>query len=234
MKMVRKILPIVFVAIELLLYFIILFFDVKHLEIYCYLTIVMAFIFSLFYLNEGRYNFICMIAFIFTLVADFFLVVSGKVEYKGLAMTSFLFAQVMYATYIYLQIEEKKKFVIGITLRVTLTVIGILATFLVLKEGCDYLAVVSIIYFTNLICNIIDTIINIKKLYLLLIALVLFMLCDVVTGLSVADGLYFTIPASSILSKIIYLPFNLIWFFYVPSQVLIALNLYRTKRSEAY
>ena len=234
MKMVRKNLPIVFVAIELCLYAIILFFDVKHLEIFCYLTIVLAFIFSTFYLQEGKYNFICMIAFIFTLISDFFLVVNGKAEYKGIAMTSFLIVQLMYAIYIYLTIENKKNLVIGLSLRLTLMTVLLILTFVVLKSGSDYLAVVSIIYFANLICNIIDCIINIKKLHLLLIALVLFMLCDVITGLSVADGLYFNIPATSIIAKIIYVPFNLIWLFYVPSQVLIALNLNKKKKSEAF
>ena len=233
MKMVRKNLPIVFVTIELLLYFIILFFDVNHLEIYCYLTIVMAFLFSTFYLQENRYNFICMIAFIFTLISDFFLVVNGKPEYKGIAMTSFLIVQIMYATYIYLTIENKKGLIIGLSLRLVLTTGMLFTTFIVLKNSCDYLAIVSIIYFVNLICNIIDCVINIKKMYLLLIALVLFMLCDVVTGLSVADGMYFAIPSTSLISKVIYSPFNFIWFFYVPSQVLIALNLNKKKKSEA-
>ena len=194
----------------------------------------MAFVFSTFYLSSGKYNFICMIAFIFTLISDFFLVVNGKAEYKSIAMTSFLIVQVMYAIYIYLTIENKKRLIIGLSLRMVLMVAVIIASFLVLKNNCDYLAVVSIVYFVNLFCNIIDCLINIKKMHMLLVALVLFMLCDVVTGLSVGDGLYFTIPATSIISKIIYLPFNLIWFFYVPSQVLIALNMRRKTQSEAF
>ena len=175
-----------------------------------------------------------MIAFIFTLISDFFLVVNGKPEYKGIAMTSFLIVQIMYAIYIYLTIDNKKKLAIGLLIRSSLTAIMVISTFVVLKSSADYLAVVSIVYFVNLFCNILDCIINIKKMHMLLVALVLFMLCDVVTGLSVADGLYFTIPDTSVISKIIYLPFNLIWFFYVPSQVLIALNMRRKRQSEAF
>ena len=234
MEKVRKYLPIAFAAIELLLYSIILFFDVEHLEIYCYLTIVMAFIFSMFYLSSDKYNFICMIAFIFTLISDFFLVVNGKAEYKGIAMTSFFVVQMMYATYIYLSIENRKKLVVGLSIRLFLTIGTVIVTTVVLKTSTDYLAIISMIYFVNLFCNILDCIINVKKMNILLVALVLFMLCDVVTGLSVADGMYFKIAETSLLYKIIYVPFNLIWFFYVPSQVLIALNLYRKKRSEVY
>lgn len=234
MERLKKCLPILFVAIELALYFIILFLNVEHLEIYCYLTVVFAFVFSLFYISNKKYNYLCMLGFMFTLIADFFLVVNGNAEYKGLAMTSFFIVQIMYAVYIYLSIENKKKFIIGFSIRLTLTLALIIITALVLKDATDYLAIVSIIYFVNLFCNIFDCILNFKKMHLLLIALVLFLLCDVVTGLSVADGLYFQIPATSIISKIIYYPFNLIWFFYVPSQVLIALNLYRRRQSEAF
>lgn len=233
MEKIKKYLPVLFVLVELFLYGIILFSKADHIEIYCYMAIIVAFLFSAVYVQDGKYNYLCLIAFIFTLIADFFLVVNGKSEYKGVAMTSFLFVQFMYATYIYLTIENKKNMKVGITLRLSLTFVAVLATILVLKSNVDYLSIVSIIYFANLICNIIDCIINIRTMRLLLTALVLFMLCDVVTGLSVADGLYFVIPATSLLSKIIYLPFNLIWFFYVPSQVLIALNLNRKKTSEA-
>ncbi len=234
MERLKKCLPILFVAIELTLYFIILFLDVEHLEIYCYLTVVFAFVFSLFFISNRKYNYLCMLGFMFTLVADFFLVVNGKAEYKGIAMTSFFIVQVMYAIYIYLNIQSKKKLIIGLSIRLLFSALIPIITIMVLKDGVDYLAIVSMIYFINLFCNILDCVINIREMNLLLIALVLFMLCDVVTGLSVADGLYFQIPATSIISKIINYPFNLIWLFYVPSQVLIALNLHKKKQSEAF
>ena len=149
-------------------------------------------------------------------------------------MKKLVIVQVMYAIYIYLNIQNKKKLIIGLSIRLSFSALIPIITIRVLKDGVDYLAIVSMIYFINLFCNILDCIINIREMNLLLIALVLFMLCDVVTGLSVADGLYFHIPQTSIISKIIYYPFNLIWFFYVPSQVLIALNLRRRRQSEAF
>ncbi len=56
------------------------------------------------------------------------------------------------------------------------------------------------------------------------IGLVLFLLCDTVIGLQVASGGYLPIGEGTLLYKIIFAPFHLSWFFYLPSQVLIALT----------
>ena len=55
-------------------------------------------------------------------------------------------------------------------------------------------------------------------------ALVLFLLCDTVIGLQVMGGMYLPIDDGSLLSRILYPGFNLAWLFYLPSQVLLALQ----------
>ena len=56
------------------------------------------------------------------------------------------------------------------------------------------------------------------------VALVLFLLCDTVIGLQVMGSLYLPMGEGSILSRILYPGFDLAWFFYLPSQVLLALQ----------
>ena len=50
------------------------------------------------------------------------------------------------------------------------------------------------------------------------------LLCDTVIGLQVAAGGYLPIGEGSLLHKIIFMDFFLSWFFYLPSQILIALS----------
>ena len=56
------------------------------------------------------------------------------------------------------------------------------------------------------------------------IGLVLFLLCDTIIGLQMATGVYLPISEHSVIYKIIFTDFNLAWFFYLPSQVCIALS----------
>ena len=49
----------------------------------------------------------------------------------------------------------------------------------------------------------------------------LFALCDAVVGLQVAAGGYLALPQA--LQQVLFCDFNLSWFFYLPSQVCLAL-----------
>ena len=108
--------------------------------------------------------------------------------------------------------------------RLGLIAIALSVTVLVLQENTDALALVSLCYYANLIFNIVMTFLQFKSDKLFPIALVLFLLCDTVIGLQVACGGYLPITEGSLLYRIIFMPFNLSWFFYLPSQVLISLR----------
>lgn len=95
---------------------------------------------------------------------------------------------------------------------------------LVLKEKTDALALISVCYYANLILNIVAAFRQFRRDLVFPIALVLFLLCDTVIGLQVAAGGYLPIGEDSWLHRLIFMDFNLAWFFYLPSQVLIALS----------
>ena len=93
-----------------------------------------------------------------------------------------------------------------------------------LREKTDALALISVCYYANVILNIVAAFRQFRSKPIFPIALVLFLLCDRVIGLQVAAGGYLPIGEDSWLYRLIFMNFNLSWFFYLPSQVLIALS----------
>ena len=116
-------------------------------------------------------------------------------------------------------------------LRLGLTCLMPPLAYLVLGAGIDALAILSVIYFANLFCNIIFSKVKMKGTLLLLIGLISFALCDIMVGLSTLCDLYLTVDPSSFLYKLTHTGINLVWLFYVPSQTLIALHCVKETKS---
>ena len=98
-----------------------------------------------------------------------------------------------------------------------------LITCVVCGDKVNYLAVISVFYYTNIALNLIFSLIQFKKYSLFALGLILFVLCDTVIGLNSAIGVFISVPETSILYKIAFAHFNLAWVFYLPSQVIIAI-----------
>lgn len=154
-----------------------------------------------------------------TVAADFCLVICSPIQQLW-GMICFLMAQSLYAARLHL--FDRRRLLLWA--RLTLVAVAISVTILVLRDNTDALALVSLCYYANLIFNIVMAFLQFKKDALFPIALVLFLLCDTVIGLQVACGAYLPIAEGSMLYRIIFMPFNLSWFFYLPSQVLISLR----------
>ena len=207
-----------FLLIQAILYVLILAVPAAPLAVCCYLSIVLCFIFALLLHRPGSNLFIAGLAC--TLCADFFLVVMDPIQ-RLWGMVFFLAAQLCYAT----ALHRQKPVRWLVFFRLGLTALAITIAVAVLGKATDLLALISICYYANLITNIIAAFSQWQKSRLLPIGLVLFLLCDTVIGLQVAAGGYLPIPESSWLYQLIFSGFNLVWFFYLPSQVLIVLSL---------
>lgn len=207
----------VFLAIELVLYVLILTTGGDLLVTSSYVSIVLCFIFGLCHLKKSTV--LMVIGLACTVAADFFLVVCSPIEQLW-GMVFFLMAQSLYAAK--LQRSSRNKTLLLV--RAVLIVLAEATTLMVLKEKTDALAVVSICYYANLIVNIIEAFWVCHNNKLLPIGLVLFLLCDTVIGLQAACGVYLPISESSLIYKIIFMDFHLSWIFYLPSQVCIALS----------
>lgn len=161
-----------------------------------YLGIVICFVFSL--LNK---NYIISLAQLFTLIADYFLLVIDN--YYVLGLISFIVVQMIYMYFLY---NNKAKLYIYIRLSLIIIAISLI-------NKLPLLYVLVLCYFSMLIMNTITSYSN-RNLILLSIGFTLFIGCDVSVGLHniLNSGLLYDIATMSM------------WIFYLPSQVLITIG----------
>ena len=193
----------------------------KYSSLLCFSLIAFVFIFSAVNYKRSRTWLLITLGLTFTLCADYCLVLSSPTK-QLLGTCFFLVVQTIYFVYIFLQ--EKRIIVrrIHVIARLVLIVISVVACILVLKEKTNALAIVSIIYYANLITNLIFAFID--RNWFFGIALTLFALCDVCVGLTVLSNSYLQFESSSILYKLAYPNVNLAWIFYSPSQIMISIQ----------
>lgn len=206
---------VAFLAVELLLYGLILTTGGKLLVWSEFVSIILCFLFALLSFKDPM-----MIGGLaFTMCADFCLVMSQPIQQLW-GMVFFMIAQTFYAVLLHSQRLPKSL----LTLRMILTVAVEIVAVLILGENTDALALVSMCYYVNLIMNMVCAFARFKHNRLMAFGFVLFILCDTVIGLQVAAGGYLPIPEGSFVHNIIFSGFHLSWFFYLPSQVLLALS----------
>ena len=169
------------------------------------------------------------VGLVFTVFADLFLVVIEPMRQLE-AMIFFSLVQICYFLRLYISHESTKEKAVHLAVRATLTVVALVLTAVVLGDKTDALSLISLFYYANLITNIAVAFSQLKKSPLLAIGLLLFLLCDTVIGLNIMAGSYISIASDSLLYRLINPGFNLAWVFYVPSQTLIALSLYKTNK----
>jgi hypothetical protein len=205
-----------FLAVELVLYALMLTAGGYILVAVSYISIVSCFLYALFRVKNAHH--LMLVALGFTVISDYFLVVCQPPK-QLLAMISFLIVQLLYALHLHRKTPNRPVLV----LRIALTLIIELIALVVLGEKTDALALVSVAYYANLAVNLIASCLPSGRDPRLPVAFLLFLLCDTVIGLQVACGSYLAIPEHSLLYRILFVNFNLSWFFYLPSQVLLTL-----------
>ena len=204
-----------FLGLEAVLYWLILTTHGDTLIRAEYSAIILCFLFALISFREP----LLIGGLAFTVLADYCLVVCDPIQQLW-GMVFFLGAQTMYAV----KLHRQGLHFGWLIARVVLMGIAGVAAVLVLGKNTDALALVSLAYYVNLILNMVCAFVRFRENRLLAIGFLLFILCDTVIGLQVAAGGYLPIAEGSWLHKIIFMPFHLSWFFYLPSQVLIALS----------
>lgn len=219
----RLVLTAMFLLLEGVLYVTLLTSDSMLQVGSSYTSIVLCFLYALSFGKMGDGFVIGALAC--TVTADYFLVICSPREQLW-GMVFFLGTQTLYA--VKLQCAAKNKRLLW--MRLALIVLIEFVTVAVLREHTDTLAVVSVCYYANLIWNIVEAFTQFRHNKLFGIALVLFLLCDTVIGLQVAAGGYLPIAEGSVLHRILFVDFPLAWFFYLPSQVLIALQAHKSKQ----
>ena len=211
MKPVKKLWIGAFLLIQAILYVLILTTGGQMLVLSSFGAIVLCFLFSLCAAGDR----LIKLGMCFTVFADFCLVICRPVEQLW-GMIFFLVTQSSYAG----RLHKMKKSTGMLVARLGLIAAIEAVALLVLRDKTDALALVSVCYYALLATNIIHSFV--AKDILFGVALCLFILCDTVVGLQVAAGGY--LQLAPWLERLLFMDFNLSWFFYLPSQVLIALR----------
>lgn len=207
----------VFLTAQAVLYWLILTAEGDTLRYSEYIAIVLCVFFAALHIKSGNRWLIA--GLLCTLGADTCLVLLQPIrQLEG--MVFFLAAQSFYAVAL-AKVSFSKPL---LWLRLGLVAAAEIITVAVLGKNTDPLALVSLAYYAMLITNILVAFTQWKRSKLFPVALLLFLLCDTVIGLQVAATGYLPIAEGSALHRVLFSPFNLAWFFYLPSQVGIALR----------
>ena len=249
-KLLLSLSATIFVAYECFLYYLIHFKKADPNYILAYRTIIVATIFAfatllikcltarscgekisriLFNLRDGN---LIRIAMVFTLTADYFLVV--VTEDKSLTGVSvFLGTQLFIFLHILMNDSERASRRRHIITRLIAIPLMIALSYLILDGEPDTLAIVSMIYYANLLTSILFAHRIGRGGIILTVGLILFALCDVNVGLSALDLMYVGgFPEGSLPYEMLYGDYDLIWIFYIPSQTLIPLSILFHKEKE--
>ncbi|MBO5286087.1 MAG: hypothetical protein J6B16_04235 [Clostridia bacterium] len=225
-------LSVVFVAIQSILYPIILFASGDIVNITQFIAITVSFIYSLIILYNDKKSYLTSLALFFTVIADLFLVLLNCFapfdSLQTVAMAVFSFAHICYFLRLFFSEVDLKRRKAHLLVRVLVVIAGIFISLAVTGFKVDWLLTITVFYFANLVLNCIFACFNFKVDKLFAIGLILFVLCDIFVGLEVGisyeEGAYIIVEESSFLYKLSHPDISIIWTFYLPSQTLIPLS----------
>ena len=217
---------IILSIVEIIIYIAFLSIDIFSLNIDTiyikYSGIIILFIYSFLYFKKWDISHISFrIAYLFTVLADLFLLVLNSYFIVGVSL--FICAQINYFIYLNPDINIKK-LIEYISIYVAICSLTSCALFISLGYF-DSLYFVVILYFVLLVINAIS---SLKKRnehgITLFIGFILFILCDINVGL---NNLSFVLN-----NRLLYSFVSVaMWFFYLPSQFLIVNSLDKTYNS---
>lgn len=219
-------LPIFLIA-ELCLYYHILFqVSGRALSICCFSSILLACVFALCFCKMTT-GILLNLGLIATVCADYFLILPDPLTYQNQVsgVAFFSIVQICYFCFLLCERKSRTQNIIHLLFRIIVVLVAEIALCIVLKGKADLLSVLSLFYISNLATNLLFAFAQGKKGILLSVGLLLFLCCDLFVGFSSAIGTYLPIGESSWLYKLVFADFNFIWFFYLPSQTIIALSL---------
>lgn len=217
----RDVCVILFVLFEMLIFPQIQFTPGDVSAVWSYVSIILCVIMAFIFFDSGRVDHLIRAGLVCTLVADYFLVLDGDKLLHG--VIAFTFVQAAYFVYLYLREEKKALRMANVISRTVVSLCLVIVAFIVLGEGTDALAIVSVLYYANLVINTVFAFTQGKRERIFAIGLLLFCMCDLCIGLEV---LFSTYLGSDALDFFYGAHLNLPWVFYQPSQTLIALTMW--------
>ncbi len=224
LKIIKNTDKIIYFILSVLFFTWVLFIDDGLYFVKKVSTISFFLISSIYFSKKNKKPFYFVIAGLFTLISDTFLVdIDNRTETTQIiAMISFNIVQIMYMILIN---KFESKYKMFNMLRLILSILLVIVSAIVLNDSFSLLIGISGIYIVNLIINVITSINNRLNLKLLWIGLLSFLCCDIYTLITYAMETHILgLDTNNIFFRIMY-KFDVIWFFYIIAQFIIVLSI---------
>ena len=215
----------IFVILQIIFY--ILMKNVSF-SLFAYICIITSCLFCVLLFDSSKAYRYTQIGLIATVGADFFLVFL-PVQLRIPGMLCFCVTQIAYFLRIYNEDDCAKRKKVHLILRVIISILSLVVTAIVLGNRVDALSLISIFYYGHLILNVLFSFCSGKKIRVLAVALLFFILSDTLIGLGFLRS-YFLIPRGSVIFIITQVCDRMIFPLYITSQTLIPLSLLQRKR----
>ena len=184
-----------------------------------YALVLMCFAFACGHRSEDPDGILAMLALLCTAGADFFLVTLKEEQWLP-GMAVFCFAQFFWALRLLLLESGRRR--IGHSLVWAFTCGTLLVVAILLARGADTLLLLSAVYASCLLTTVLFSWLTPRNV-LFTLGMTLFLGCDIFVAVNNA-ALYVDLDAYPLLKTLYDIPFNMMWAFYGPSQMLLALS----------
>ena len=208
-----------FAALELL--FVHCMYNVAF-SLFSYICILTSCLFCAVLWDGSRSWLFTQLGLLGTLGADFFLVLLPN-QQRAAGMVFFCVTQIFYFMRLYSEDENETRKRVNLILRSVASVAMLIITPLVLGARVDAVSMLSMVYYVNLVCNVLFAFMNFKKTGLFAFALLAFVLSDTLLGFqSLSD--YFLIPRGSFIYYAVFFGKRIFYPFYILSQICIPIS----------
>ncbi len=196
-------------------------FGIGNVRVMAYIAILLCFATGLVLWQKNKHNLLLAIALFCTACADFFLILKGGSN-KNIAMCFFVVTQLAYGLRTLDLAKSKKEFWANVISRCVL-MSGLVAGSFVVVGNPPLYVVLSMIYFGNLLSNLVFAFLHFNQNKMLAVGLLLFVCCDIFVGFGEMTTLL-DLGADHFITKLVRAPFSIHSIFYHPSQVLLSLS----------
>ena len=212
-----------FLAVELIVAILFLWTSMGYGRLLRFLSVALACLFCLLFRERTWVYVTTQLGLFLSVGADAFLTLpSSPIQLPG--VLCFAAAYLACAARLYVSESRPHRRKAQICWRVAVSCAAVVITVLVLGKGIDALAVAAVFCYVNLVLNFCFACTQFRQQAFMAMGLLLFMVSDAILGLLFAKP-YFALVENPLLDSIIHSGVDLVWAFYLPAQVLLALSL---------
>lgn len=210
----------VFAAVQLVIVY---FMYNAMFSLFSYICVISSCLFCAVVSDGSRSWLFTQLGLVGTVGADFFLVFILPDQKRVPGLIFFCMAQIAYFLRIYFEDQNRLRRKIHLALRGVASVAALIVTPVVLGSRMDAVALISVFYYANLICNVVFSFVNFRQSGVFAIALLAFILSDTLLGFQSLSS-YFLIPRGSFIFYAVQVGKSIFYPLYILSQVLIPVS----------